>query len=98
MISHYSTVLTRDDLKKYCLCGCKKESELALGVEWEKIGIYRDNGEAIRYSGARGVEAIFDSLVRRYGWQAVPASNGLPIALKKGASSITLEPGGQIEL
>ena len=98
MISHYSTALTRQELKKYFLAGCKKENELAIGVEWEKIGIDRDSGEAIRYSGPRGVHAILGGLVDRYDWQPLHASNGLPIALKKGPASITLEPGGQIEL
>ena len=43
------------------------------------------------------MEAIFKGLIDRYGWQ--PDGPYQPtIALKKGSHSITLEPGGQIEL
>ena len=98
MLSHYSTSLSRDDLKNYFLAGCKSKNDLAVGVEWEKIGVYRDTGHAIRYSGPRGVRAIFESLVKDRGWTPVSSSKGDPIALKKGPMSITLEPGGQIEL
>jgi glutamate--cysteine ligase len=91
------TPLTRDCLKAYFVDGCKSSSDLQLGMEWEKIGIYADTGQAIRYSGNRGVEAIFKALSSRYGWQPV-ISDGSMIALEKGKTSITLEPGGQIEL
>ena len=98
VIGHYSTPLTLTEMKGYFLSGCKKENELAIGMEWEKIGVWRDTAEAITYSGPRGVEAIFQTLVQKNGWEPVGASDGRPIALKKGGSSITLEPGGQIEL
>ena len=98
MLGHYSTSLGREELRNTFLAGGKKRECFAVGVEWEKIGIYRNNGEAVRYSGKRSVNAIFDTLVRERGWEAIQASNGLPIALKKGKLSVTLEPGGQIEL
>ncbi len=89
--------LRRADLKKYILSGCKNEKHRKIGIEWEKLGVYRATGRAIGYFGARGVEAIFKALIREHGWQN--ASSETPIvALKKGRSSITLEPGGQIEL
>ena len=88
---------TPADLKNYFLSGCKKPSELTLGVEWEKLGVYRDSGQAIPYSGSRGVEAILQALVREYRWQPLVSQNHI-IALQKEGMSITLEPGGQIEL
>ena len=89
--------LTRDSLKDYFIQGIKKPDDLQVGVEWEKIGVYRKTLKAIRYSGPRGVEAIFKALIRRNGWK--PLTHGPHIiALKKKGASITLEPGGQIEL
>lgn len=89
--------LTTTDLKTYFLQGCKKPSEFQIGVEWEKIGVWRESGKAIPYSGDRGVAAIFQNLIQKYGWE--PAGPNSPVvALKKKGSSITLEPGGQIEL
>lgn len=77
--------------------GFKSPDDLQVGVEWEKIGVYQDSGEAIRYSSPRGVEAIFKKLVWVSGWEPVYSDRRI-IALKKEGSSITLEPGGQIEL
>ena len=85
------------DLKDYFISGCKKPDELTLGVEWEKLGVYRDSGAAIPYSGPRGVEAVLRALAREYRWQPVFSKKHI-IALQKPGRSITLEPGGQIEL
>ena len=98
VIGHYSTPVTREELRGYFLTGCKNETDLAIGVEWEKIGIYRDTGEAISYTGSRGVETIFRTLAQKNGWELVNGVDDRPIALKRAGASITLEPGGQIEL
>ncbi len=87
-----------DQLKDYFFAGCKPPTDLAVGVEWEKIGIYSQTGQAISYLGPRGVKAIFEGLVSKFGWQIADLSANEPIALKKGGTFITLEPGGQIEL
>ncbi len=92
------TTLSVNQLKEYFLKGCKKATDLSIGVEWEKIGIYQETGEAIPYSGARGVRAIFEGLIKYFGWQTTLFSKNEPIALKKRETFITLEPGGQIEL
>jgi len=93
----HETPLTENQLKEPFTGGFKKESELKIGVEWEKIGVTQESAEAIRYSGDRGVEAIFQALVKKFGWEPVFSGSRI-IALKKNDSSITLEPGGQIEL
>lgn len=85
-------------LAGYFRSGSKAPDELQVGVEWEKIGIDRQTGRAIPYSGPRGVRAILEALEAVYAWKPVRAAGGEPIALKKGPFSITLEPGGQIEL
>ena len=90
--------LSRRSLREFFLSGCKAESDLQIGVEWEKVGIFRDTGKAIPYGGPRGVKAVLELLCKRFGWTPVLSSSHEPIALKKGLSSITLEPGGQIEL
>lgn len=77
--------------------GCKSERERMVGVEWEKVGVYRDTGRAIPYEGPRGVEAILRELERSHGWRPT-LSDGRPVALEKNGTQITLEPGGQIEL
>lgn len=98
MIPEAPTMLSGQALKEYFLSGCKAESDLQIGVEWEKIGVFRDTGKAIPYQGPRSVKTILELLCRRFGWTPVYSQDHEPIALKKGLSSITLEPGGQIEL
>lgn len=93
-----TSYLTRDDLRGYFLSGIKKPSEFRVGVEWEKIAVDKLTGGAIPYHGARGVKSILLGLVHKYHWIPVLSLKGEPIALKRGKSSLTLEPGGQIEL
>ena len=70
MATHVSSaVLNRERLKQYFLDGCKDETDLRVGVEWEKIGVYRENAKGIRYSGSNGVEAIFKALIKKFEWR-----------------------------
>ncbi|HXV18751.1 MAG TPA: glutamate-cysteine ligase family protein, partial [Candidatus Omnitrophota bacterium] len=84
--------------KKMFLAGFKPRSEHKIGVEWEKLGVYRDSCLAIPYKGERGVERIFKALIRDFGWRSASSANTPIIALRRKGASITLEPGGQIEL
>ncbi len=90
--------LDYNTLTDYFRSGYKKPTALQIGVEWEKIGIERETGKAIPYSGPRGVKAIFRALQDGYGWQPTLSQSGDPVSLQKGPTLITLEPGGQIEL
>ncbi len=89
--------LSREIFKKEFLKGSKPRRQWRVGVEWEKIGVYRKTGKAISYGGSAGVATIFQRLIKNYGWVAQPAAQPV-IALKKNNTFITLEPGGQIEL
>lgn len=89
--------LTLENLVDYFRRGIKKPADVAVGIEWEKIGIHRADGRAIGYTGPAGVEAILAALMKNGGWLP-ELQNGRPIALHKDGGSITLEPGGQIEL
>jgi glutamate--cysteine ligase len=77
----------------------KPRSEFRIGAEAEKFGVDARTGAAIAYEGERGVRAVLEALVKRHGWVAEPESPGGPlIALVRSGASITLEPGGQLEL
>jgi glutamate--cysteine ligase len=90
-------VASTDDLIAYFRAGEKPREAWRLGAEHEKIGFYRQNRQPIPYEGERGIRAILEAFVERFGWHPVMEGDNL-ISLKRGQASITLEPGGQVEL
>jgi glutamate--cysteine ligase len=92
------TVGTRDELVSYLASGCKPESQWKMGTEHEKFGYTLNDLRPLPYAGERGIRTILTGLAERYGWRPV-IEDGLPIALLDDTgASITLEPGGQLEL
>lgn len=85
-------------LKAEILAGSKHPDERRIGVEWEKIGVRGSDGHAIRYAGTGGVAQLFRALCARHGWSVDQRDDDHVVALRKGFTRITLEPGGQIEL
>jgi glutamate--cysteine ligase len=75
----------------------KPRSQWRIGVEHEKIGVDRATGQALPFSGPRGIERLLDELADRYGWQPVQ-EDGRTISVRRASLSVTLEPGGQVEL
>jgi len=76
--------------------GCKPREDWRLGTEHEKIGFCLDTHRPIPYEGERSIRRTLELLVAD-GWE-LEYEAGNPIALKRGMASITLEPGGQLEL
>ncbi len=76
----------------------KPRSRWRIGTEAEKCGVHLD-GSALAYAGERGIAAVLAGLVRQHGWfEEREYDDGDVIALRRGDASITLEPGGQLEL
>jgi len=86
-----------EDCIDYFRSGELPESEWVVGTEHEKIGIYTESGLRVPYEGEHGIGALLDRIARRDDWTPV-REGGRVIALSKAGASITLEPGGQIEL
>ncbi len=86
------------ELTEYLASGARPETEWRLGTEHEKFGFTRDDLRPLPYDGPRGIRVVLEGLAERYNWNPV-LENGLPIALLNDeGASITLEPGGQLEL
>jgi len=68
-----------------------------VGTEHEKIGLYSDSHTPVPYEGERGIGALLERIAQDDGWERVFEGEYL-IALEKNGASITLEPGGQLEL
>ena len=91
-------VESRDELVGYLASGCKPESNWKLGTEHEKFGYTLDDLRPLPYAGERSIHAILTGMAERYDWRPV-MEGGQPIALiDDTGASITLEPGGQLEL
>ncbi len=87
----------KDELISYFEAGCKSPDQWRIGTEHEKFGFYTDTLEAVPYEGERGIRALLQGLMA-YDWQPVHERGNI-IALKRDdGSSVTLEPGGQLEL
>jgi len=91
-----STALHFDDLPTWFAAGCKPRDAWRIGTEHEKIGFCMDSLQPIPYAGKRSIQGLLEMLAK-HDWQPV-CEQGNIIALKRGMASITLEPGGQLEL
>ena len=90
-------VETLEDLLDYFRAAETPVSDFRIGTEHEKIGIYEDSHTRVPYAGARGIGALLERIAEQDDWSRVYEGENL-IALEKDGGSITLEPGGQIEL
>jgi len=89
----------RDDLLEPFTSACKPPDQWRIGPELEKFGLVAATRTPLPYPGERGVVGILEELSDRFGWAAEREVPGGPIvALMRGGASITLEPGGQVEL
>ncbi len=74
--------------------GCKPKSDWRIGTEHEKIGFCLEKKTPIPYVG--GIQTILEKL-QRFDWKPVYEGENV-IALKRDDASVSLEPGGQLEL
>ena len=86
--------LNKNLLVKIFSEGCKEKIKWKIGTEHEKFGFKKKSLEPINF---QDIQQIFLKLSNKYNWEKVFEDSNL-IALKKNNASITLEPGGQIEL
>ena len=82
------------DLVNFLARGARPRQEWGIGTEVEKLVLDSVSGAAAPYSR---VEALLETLEAEGGWRAIREEGHL-IALFGPQSSITLEPGGQLEL
>ena len=90
-------VESREQLIDWIRVGEKPVSAYRVGTEHEKIGLHRKDGTPVRYEGENGIAALLEAIAREDGWERILEAGKL-IALAKDGASITLEPGGQLEL
>jgi len=97
-----------DDLLSVFRAGEKPEDRFGIGIEYERLPVFRDTGCAVPYAAPSGiplparraattVEAFLERMAATPGWTAA-RDDGHIVALKRGETMLTIEPGAQIEL
>ena len=94
--SDQAPVRSLDDLVAYFRAAGKPREQWRIGTEHELIGVRERTGAAPSYEEPGGIGAILDAYAAR-SWERVD-EEGHTIALTRGPSQVTLEPGGQFEL
>lgn len=89
-------VESRADLVRFLADGSKPKDKWGIGTEHEKFGFNTETLAPLPYEGPAGIEAMLTGLTR-FGWEPV-LEVGKIIGLSQGGASVSLEPGGQLEL
>ena len=84
---------SKQDLINFFEKGCKKESQLNIGVEHEKFIFDNNSNKRINFET---ILKIFHFLMK-FGWKPIKEANSI-VALSRKDQKITLEPGNQVEL
>jgi glutamate--cysteine ligase len=95
------TVRSRENLIAWIAAGSKPAHAWRIGTEHEKFLFYTDTLRPVPYAGPRGVRALMEGLIARFGWEPILEGDNI-IALKRPegetGGTVSLEPGGQFEL
>ncbi|WP_193367312.1 glutamate--cysteine ligase [Pelagibius marinus] len=94
--SQGETLTDKAQLIAYLETGCKPADDWRIGTEHEKFCYSLDDFRPLPYEGERGIGALLEGL-QQFGWAAVKEGDNV-IALAKNGASVSLEPGGQVEL
>jgi len=94
LFQHQQQIDNPRQLSDFLLRGARPRMEWGVGLETEKLVVDRNTGEAVGYERIRELLSRLDGIG---GWQGVYDGERL-IGLQGKRSSVTLEPGGQLEL
>ncbi len=89
------TPVTEADLIEYFRDGAKPRAGWRVGAEFEKFAVDRATGRQIGFDD--GIEAVLHALATHFAWEPHHEVGRLT-TLTRGASTISVEPGGQLEL
>ena len=90
------TEAMKTDICRDFYLSCKQKSALKIGMELERLPVYKTNGEAVSYFGPNGMYRLLRQIAYNDEWQYITDLTFIN-GIKKGVSTITLEPGGQTE-
>lgn len=86
-----------EQLLDYFTSSYKPEENWRVGSEFEKFIIGYPGFKSLEYEGQVGIRALFNGLEKNFNWTPEYEDKNV-IALLREGESVSLEPGGQIEL
>ena len=86
-----------DQCVDYIAAGAKPADRWVIGTEHEKVGYWPARRAYPTYEGPDGIGALLEALAAEAGWEAIREGADI-VALARDGATITLEPGGQLEL
>ena len=96
--SSLAEILTdKAQLSEYFATAAVPRSQWRTGMECELFLVDEKTLMPISFYGNRGIETILKQMAKSYGWERVYEGDAV-IGLNKDGYTVTLEPGGQIEL
>ena len=96
-LSRNSFIESKEQLIDYIASGSKPKEEWSIGTEHEKFVYCVDSHKPVPYEGERGIKAILEALKKEFDWEPIMEDQYI-IGLQKDGQSVSLEPGGQLEL
>lgn len=91
------SILQKSQLIEFFARQCKPQDQWKIGIEFERFAYDKKKLKPLPYSGRTSTTTFLQELAKKYNWQPVMEGQNI-IALKRDQQSITLEPGGAIEL
>lgn len=85
------------DLERYFHQFAKAADAKKVGIEAEFFGVFKKTGQALPYFGPVGIQEILKRMASQFAYAPI-LEDGNIIGLQRSDSSVSLEPGGQIEL
>ncbi len=94
LVNRDALITSQKQLVGYLAAGARPEAEWGIGAEMEKLVLDARTGAAAEFSR---IEALLAALAATGSWRELREGSRL-VGLQGADSSITIEPGGQLEL
>ena len=93
-----SIIETKTQLIEYFQDKEKNKKDWMIGTEHEKFIFSLKNFHSVDYKGENGIEQLLLILEKNSGWEGIYENKNIIGLIADNKSSISLEPGGQLEL
>ena len=90
-------VLCKQDILAFFYESCKKQGELKIGMEYERLPLDTNSYKRKTYYESKGIQDFLTEFCELYRWDKITENNFI-IGATKNNVNISLEPGAQLEI